>query len=164
MYETLFFLPPTRRQRLCLSFSLLSRSPWLRRASLRPASCVLRPESCDLQFPPQRLRSALLVLLLIGNLKRLVTLRCQEAAGSQPLVIGASQFKCSPCTNACLEAKYMCAVCAALKLYASRSNNGNKQAFFIHQNFAHAKVTYTQCCLDDSCASVSAAPAACGSH
>lgn len=56
---------PARRHRLRrLRFSLLSRS------------------SCDFHFPALRLRP-LLVLLLIGNLKRLVMLRCQEAAASQ---------------------------------------------------------------------------------
>jgi len=99
MYETLF---PARRHhhrlrlrlrlRLLphfhLHFSLLSRS------------------SCDFHFPALLLPlRSLLVLLLIGNLKRLVMLRCQEAfpaVASQALVIGALQFKSPTCTAACV--------------------------------------------------------------
>lgn len=100
----------------------------------------------------------LLVLLLIGNLKRLVMLRCQAAAlpsRAEPsrdrLVIGALQLKCLPCTVACvlrplqpqpqlqlqlepqLKSPCVCVCVRVLKLHASRSNNGNE---IYRQNFA----------------------------
>lgn len=91
---------------------------------------------------------SLLVLLLIGNLKRLVMLRCQEAASQQAGEQPGSRQSGNPagprnwCIAIQVAAMHGCLswgqVCVCFKLYASGSNNGNKQAFFIHRNFAWA--------------------------